>query len=163
MIDRAHPTVTRSLVRHYDGVSQSLDPIMLPTDLLSAAMPLRISVQAQRGLLIVPLWFHWDGERFWCASQVDATVVGALQDKPRCAFDLSTNDMPYRGIRGRGDVRIRPELGGVTLDRLIDRYRIDRGSKLAKWLLSRRASEVAIEITPTWQTGWDYSERMAQR
>ena len=136
---------------------------MLPTDLLSATLPRRISVRTRRGPLIVPLWFFWDGERFWCASQVDAKVVAALRDTSRCAFDLSTNDMPYRGIRGRGDVRLQPELGGITLDRLIDRYQVDRNGNLAKWLLSRRATEVAIEITPTWQTGWDYSERMAQR
>jgi len=136
---------------------------MLPTDLLAARQPLRVSVQTGRGPLIVPLWFDWDGERLWCATQRDAAVVRALRETPRCAFDLSTNDMPYRGIRGRGSVRCLPELGGAVLDRLIDRYRIDRASRLATWLLSRRASEVAIEITPTWQTGWDYSERMAQR
>jgi nitroimidazol reductase NimA-like FMN-containing flavoprotein (pyridoxamine 5'-phosphate oxidase superfamily) len=136
---------------------------MLPTDLLSARQPLRVSVQTGRGPLIVPLWFDWDSERLWCATQRDAAVVKALHETPRCAFDLSTNDMPYRGIRGRGNVRILPELGGTVLDRLIDRYRIDRASRLATWLLSRRSSEVAIEITPTWQTGWDYSERMAQR
>jgi len=130
------------------------------TDLYATRMPLRVSVETRSGPLIVPLWFEWDGERFWCASHRNARIIAALEATPRCAFDLSTNHMPYRGVRGRARVRCLPELGGAVLGRLIDRYLPDRGHPLATWLLSRAADEVAIEITPTWQTGWDYSERM---
>lgn len=134
---------------------------MTPTDLYQARIPLRISVETRGGPLIVPLWFDWDGEHLWCASHRSAAIIAALEHTPVCAFDLSTNDMPYRGLRGRGAVRCRPELGGAVLERLIDRYLPDRTHPLAAWLLSRRDEEVAIEITPTWQTGWDYSRRMA--
>ncbi len=133
---------------------------MKPNDLYLARIPLRLSVQTRRGPLIVPLWFDWDGERLWCASHRDAAIIGALETSPLCAFDLSTNDMPYRGVRGRGTVRCRPDLGAPVLERLIDRYLPDRDHPLAIWLLSRRDQEVAIEITPTWQTDWDYSTRM---
>jgi nitroimidazol reductase NimA-like FMN-containing flavoprotein (pyridoxamine 5'-phosphate oxidase superfamily) len=134
---------------------------MTANTLLDARIPLRISVQTAQGPLIVPLWFEWDGARFWCASQKDAAVVRALGREQLCAFDLSTNEMPYRGLRGRGRVRCRPERGVAVLERLIDRYLPDRRSPLAAWLLSRSANEVAIEITPTWQTTWDYSARMS--
>ena len=66
-------------------------------DLRDERIPLRISAQAPKGPLIVPLWFEWDGARFWCACQSDAVIVRALERAPLCAFDLSTNDMPYRG------------------------------------------------------------------
>lgn len=108
----------------------------------------------------MPLWFDWDGERLWCASHRNAAIVAALEAAPRCAFDLSTNDMPYRGLRGRGRADCRPELGAAVLERLIDRYLPDRTHPLAIWLLSRRDDEIAIAITPTWQTRWDYSARM---
>ncbi len=135
---------------------------ILATDLLSSLQPMRIAVQTRHGPLIVPLWFIVQDDRIWCATQADSVLVRALEVDPRCAFDLSTNDMPYRGVRGRGSVRCLPELGGKVLDQLIDRYRIDRESRLARWLLSRCTTEVAIEITPVWQTAWDYSERMAR-
>jgi Pyridoxamine 5'-phosphate oxidase len=131
------------------------------TNLLSLAQPLRVAVQTRHGPLIVPLWFVFQNGCIWCASQEDSVVVRALQADPRCAFDLSTNDMPYRGIRGRGSVRCIPESGGQVLKQLIDRYQVNRDSRLARWLLSRSDTEVAIEITPNWQTEWDYSERMA--
>jgi nitroimidazol reductase NimA-like FMN-containing flavoprotein (pyridoxamine 5'-phosphate oxidase superfamily) len=134
---------------------------MGPTDLYAARIPLRLSVAASRGPLIVPLWFEWDGERFWCASHRDAALISALTRNAICAYDLSTNEMPYRGVRGRANVRCLPEQGGAVLERLIDRYLPDRNHPLATWLLSRRADEVAIEITPFWETCWDYSARMA--
>ena len=133
---------------------------MLPADLLSSLQPLRVGVQTTQGPLIVPLWFLWRNDQLWCASQQDSVVVGALRANALCAFDLSTNDMPYRGIRGRGSVRCLSDRGGEVLEQLIDRYRVDRTSRLGRWLLSRLDTEVAIEITPVWQTGWDYSERM---
>ena len=134
---------------------------MLDRQLFELKIPLRLAVASSRGLLIVPLWFDWDGARFWCASQSDAAIVRALERTPVCAFDLSTNDMPYRGLRGRGNARCRPERGVAVLERLIDRYVRNRQTPLAAWLLSRGANEVAIEITPTWQTTWDYSARMS--
>jgi nitroimidazol reductase NimA-like FMN-containing flavoprotein (pyridoxamine 5'-phosphate oxidase superfamily) len=134
---------------------------MTANTLLDERIPLRISVQTAKGPLIAPLWFEWDGARFWCASQKDAAIVRALQRDQLCAFDLSTNEMPYRGLRGRGHAHCRPERGVAVLERLIDRYLPDRRSTLAAWLLARSANEVAIEITPTWQTTWDYSARMA--
>ncbi len=134
---------------------------MTTDDLLKACIPLRLSVQTDHGPLIVPLWFDWDGTHFWCASKGDAVVVRALEREPVCAFDLSTNDIPYSGIRGRALTRTVPKRGGAVLERLIERYRIDRDHDLAKWLLSRADDEVALEITPTWQTHWDYSHRMS--
>ena len=134
---------------------------MAADNLLDARIPLRISVQTAKGPLIAPLWFEWDGSRFWCASHKNSAIVRALEREPLCAFDLSTNDMPYRGIRGRGYAHCRREHGAAVLERLIDRYFASRNSPLAAWLLSRAASEVAIEITPTWQTSWDYSARMS--
>jgi len=133
---------------------------MTAHDLFEARIPLRLSVQTRKGPLIVPLWFDWDGEHLWCASHCSAAIIGALEQAPLCAFDLSTNEMPYRGLRGRGTVRCLPAQGGPVLERLIDRYLPDRTHPLARWLLSRREEEVAIEITPTWQTSWDYSTRM---
>jgi hypothetical protein len=134
---------------------------MTAEDILDARIPLRISVQTAKGPLIAPLWFEWDGLRFWCASHKDAAIVRALERQPLCAFDLSTNDMPYRGLRGRGHAHCRPERGAAVLERLIDRYLASRQSPLAVWLLSRSTDEIAIEITPTWQTSWDYSARMS--
>lgn len=134
---------------------------MSPADLLKSRTPLRIAAQGEHGPLIVPLWFIWEHERFWCATHKTAALIVALRRDPVVAYDLSTNDMPYAGVRGRGRTTLHPEQGAFVLERLIDRYLGTREHGLARWLLSRAADEVAIEIAPTRQSAWDYSERMA--
>jgi hypothetical protein len=51
-----------------------------------------------------------------------------------------------------------PEL----LPALIQRYLGDEKSSLARWLLSRRSTEVAIQIRPSHLHSWDYTKRMKQ-
>lgn len=48
------------------------------------------------------------------------------------------------------------------LHRLIDHSLEDRDARLRRWLLSRVATEVMIEIRPRWLTSWDFSRRMSQ-
>jgi nitroimidazol reductase NimA-like FMN-containing flavoprotein (pyridoxamine 5'-phosphate oxidase superfamily) len=133
---------------------------MSPDALLGARTPLRLAAQGKRGPLIVPLWFYWETGRFWCASHRDAALIRALRDVDAIAFDLSTNEMPYVGIRGRGRAVLHPDLGSDVLERLIDRYLSTREHGLARWLLSRAAEEIAIEVVPHRLTTWDYSARM---
>jgi len=123
-------------------------------------IPLRLAVETPRGLLIVPLWFEARGASLWCASQAESRLVRALRAAPRCAFDLSTNDMPYRGLRGRGRVICHPELGAQTLQALLLRYFGTTDTPLARRLLRRAASEVALEVVPEWQSQWDFTQRM---
>ena len=128
--------------------------------LLNLKIPLRLAVTTAQGLLIVPLWFEAQGPVLWCASQADSLLVRALRAAPCCAFDLSTNDMPYRGLRGRGHAVCYPAQGEARLQRLLLRYLGSLDTTLARRLLRRAASEVAIEITPAWRSGWDYTSRM---
>jgi hypothetical protein len=134
---------------------------MSPAELLQSRIPLRLAVQGEHGPLIVPLWFQWESARFWCATHRSAALIAALRHDNTVAFDLSTNEMPYAGLRGRGPATLHPARGGEVLGRLIDRYLGTREHPLAKWLLSRADDEIAIEIAPTKQTAWDYSARMA--
>ncbi len=133
---------------------------MSDPSLLELTIPLRVAVQAPHGLLIVPLWFMARDGHYWCASQHDSLLVRALRADARCAYDLSTNDMPYRGLRGRGAVICHAEQGEAMLRALLLRYFGKLDTPLARRLLRRAASEVAIEIVPSWQSDWDFTARM---
>ncbi|MEN9726381.1 MAG: hypothetical protein RL434_747 [Pseudomonadota bacterium] len=128
--------------------------------LLESPLPLRVAITRPNGPLIVPLWFEYREGVFWCASQAESFCVKALQAEPGCAFDLSTNDMPYRGLRGRGVAVCHPEQGARQLERLLLRYLGTLDAPLARRLRRKDATEVAIAITPLWTRTWDFTERM---
>jgi nitroimidazol reductase NimA-like FMN-containing flavoprotein (pyridoxamine 5'-phosphate oxidase superfamily) len=126
-----------------------------------AVVPLRLGVESKHNPLIVTLWFEFRDDAIWCAAHRDSLVVKVLQDNPACAVDISTNDIPYRGVRGAGTAACLPAEGAEALARLIERYLGGDDSQLARWLKSREDDEVALKIMPNWLTSWDFSERMA--
>lgn len=124
-------------------------------------IPARLGCQAGNGApLVCSLWYLYDAGAIWCATQRHARLVEFLATDPGCAFEIAADAMPYRGVRGQGQAVISAAKGPEILDRLIDRYLADRGSKFAQWLLARSADEVAIRIEPDWVTSWDFSQRM---
>lgn len=123
--------------------------------------PARVAVTTEKGFpLICSLWYRFVDDRLLCATQRDARVARALERDPRCAFEVSTNEAPYRGVRGRAVARIDGEGGEAELGRLLDRYVGGRDSEFAQWLLSRADSEVVLTLEPEWMTSWDFSDRM---
>jgi len=142
--------------------SSAWDRARIATFLDEQRLPLRLGIQTPGGPLVVPLWFHFDGADFWCASQRDTFLVRSLEERPACAIDVSTNDIPYRGLRGRGQVTCDPDQGAAVLDRLIERYLNHRQERLTHWLRRRSGTEVALRISPNWLTAWDFSDRMRE-
>ena len=126
----------------------------------SAIIPIRLATTGRSGPLVQSMWFLWDDGLLRCATQADAVIVQRLAADPRCGFKVAADSPPYRGVRGRGTVRIDTELGPAVLRRLIARYLDSAQSPLARWLLARAESEVALAIEPQRLSTWDYSARM---
>ena len=108
----------------------------------------------------MPLWFRYQDGAFWCVTHRDAYLVEAVRERPDCAIDISTNGVPYRGVRGQGRVEIAPDRGSELIETMLVRYFGDTDSGLARWLIDRRDEEVGLRIEPRWLTSWDFSERM---
>jgi nitroimidazol reductase NimA-like FMN-containing flavoprotein (pyridoxamine 5'-phosphate oxidase superfamily) len=123
-------------------------------------VPMRISFSSPSGPLIVPLWFEYlDGKLLSC-SPADSLLVSSLRKHPEVAFDVSTNDIPYRGVRGRGRAHCEEAADNQRLADLLQRYLAGTDSQLANWLLNRKGPEALIEIQISWLTSWDFSGRM---
>ena len=134
-------------------------------DFLDATpIPVRIATQRPNGSLwIVTLWFRYDDGVIECATSADAKIVQFLRDDPAVAVDVSTNQIPYRGIRASGRATIAPDEDKAVLRSLIDRYLEDRQSPLATRLLDDDREEVTIRIELDDVFSWDYSERMGAK
>lgn len=112
------------------------------------------------GLLIVPVWFEYRAGRFLSCSPNSSWLVSSLRENPEVAFDISTNDLPYQGVRGRGTARCSKAQDKEALEKMLQRYVSGTDNALAEWLLGRRNAEAIIEIEPSWLTSWDFSSRM---
>lgn len=124
-------------------------------------IPMRLACVTAAGWpMIVSLWFLYREGYFYCATQRTAKVIKYLQQEPRCAFEISADQMPYCGIRGQGTAIIDPVLGVEILTALLQRYLGGTDNALAQKLLAHRGSEVAIVIKPVKLYQWNYTDRM---
>ena len=133
----------------------------IETFLAHTVIPIRLAaVDAEETPVVMSLWFAFENGTIWCATQQTARFAKLLQARPRVGFEIAGDQPPYHGVRGQGEVELSTDEGATTLERLIDRYLGNRDSGLARWLLDRRETEVAIRIRPEWITAWDYRQRM---
>ena len=123
--------------------------------------PVRFSTITPSGYpSIISLWYLYKNGRIYCATQKNAKVVSYIKNDNKCAFEITTGEAPYKGIRGYGKVNLREDIAVEILESLIDRFVGDREAKLSKYLLKRKDEEVALEIIPLKLFPWDYSKRM---
>lgn len=140
-------------------------------------IPIRLGCRTPSGhLWLVSLWYRYrsgeadeggrktdeggDDWRLECATSADADVVDYLRENPDVAFEISTNDLPYAGVRGRGTASIEPDPEKDVLRDLLERYLGGTDSELAQGLLREDRDEVVLTIDPAIVYGWDYSDRM---
>lgn len=124
-------------------------------------VPVRVACNGESGHpVLASLWFVPIDGTLWCATQQSASVASILRRDPRCAFEVSVESPPYRGVRGPAIAALHDDRGEEILLRLIERYLGDSSSPLASFLLSRVEHETAIAIDPQTQISWDYQERM---
>ena len=129
--------------------------------LADAVIPIRLAAVDDDGTpIVMSLWYLYRDGHLWCATQQAARLVAMLRQHAEVGFEVAGDTPPYHGVRGQGRVELSTENGAATLEQLIDRYLGRRDSGLAKWLLARGATEIAIRIRPTWITAWDYRARM---
>jgi nitroimidazol reductase NimA-like FMN-containing flavoprotein (pyridoxamine 5'-phosphate oxidase superfamily) len=134
------------------------------TFLESATVPVRLACRTpDGGLWMLSLWYEWvggDEPELCCATGADADVVRYLRANDEVAFEVSTNDPPYRGVRGRGTATIEPDEGKALLRSLLERYLGGTDNELGAFLLDDEREEVRIRISPERLHSWDFTDRM---
>jgi len=129
--------------------------------LRDTVVPLRLACTTSTGWpLVLSLWYLYRDGALWCATSPRALILRHLEHDGRCGFEVAPNEPPYRGVRGQAQAVLIRGAGGGLLEQLIQRYLGTTDSPLARQLLSRATEEVAIRLTPTRVSSWDYRRRM---
>jgi len=124
------------------------------------AVPVRIGCRTPSDTpWIVSLWFSWDGA-VNCATSADADLVDFLAHDDHVSFEVSTNEPPYKGVRGRGHAEVAVDEGKALLRTLLERYLGGVDNEVGDRLLRPEREEVRVRIAPERVHTWDYSKRM---
>jgi nitroimidazol reductase NimA-like FMN-containing flavoprotein (pyridoxamine 5'-phosphate oxidase superfamily) len=122
------------------------------------AVPMRLACRTPGGgLWMLSLWFAHREGRLACATGSDADVVSYLEADPEVAFEISTNEPPYRG---QGRATLVPDEEKRLIEDLLVRYLGGTDSELAARLLDEDRDETNVYVEPTKVYTWDFTERM---
>jgi nitroimidazol reductase NimA-like FMN-containing flavoprotein (pyridoxamine 5'-phosphate oxidase superfamily) len=124
-------------------------------------IPVRLSCLTTGGWpALISLWYLSQDDFLYCATQESAKIVRYIENDNRCAFEIAADDPPYCGVRGQARAWVDDQLGAEMLERLLVRYLGDTENDLAKNLLAKKDTEVAIVIEPMRIYTWDFRQRM---
>ena len=128
--------------------------------LCNVHVPMRIAANGTSGFpMVTPVWHLWADGNIWAASRPSSALVRGLRGDPRCAFDISCEQPPYKGVRGRGIAEIEAN-GEYVLEQLLSRFMGATAPSFQARLLKAARDECAIRIRASGFTTWDVCRRM---
>lgn len=109
---------------------------------------------------ICSLWYQYVNGELLSASHKNAYLIRQLLNNKIIAFEVSSNEYPYKGVRGKATVELSKTDADNVLGNLISKYLGSGNSQLSSWLMSRADDEYVIRIIPSTINSWDFSDRM---
>ncbi|MEH6559156.1 MAG: hypothetical protein V7459_09605 [Oceanicoccus sp.] len=137
------------------------DEIQVKQFLENSKFPIRLAfLNKAKEPLICSLWYQYEDGAIWCASHKNSFLVSQLKNNGKISFEVSSNDYPYKGVRGKAETELSMINADNTLNKLISKYLGSENSQLSDWLMSRADDEYVIKIVPAVVNSWDFSDRM---
>ena len=126
-----------------------------------AVIPVRLATGGRDGVpLVQSLWFRYDHDALWCATQQGSVLAKRLAVDDRCGFEVAGDQPPYMGVRGTGRAELLVAPAAQLLDDLLLRYHGTLESAFAGRLRAQSASEVAVRVDELSMVSWDFRQRM---
>jgi PPOX class probable F420-dependent enzyme len=113
---------------------------------------------------IQPVWFYYDKntEKLIITTSKSAKKTRNLRNKPSVYFSIDDENLPYKGVKGKGIVTIVEDLDRVVpqADRISMKYLGTLDHPIAKMITdsSKKGEVVVIEISPKFFSTWDYGK-----
>ena len=113
---------------------------------------------------IQPVWFYYDKnrEKLLITTSKSAKKTQNLRNKPVVYFSIDDENLPYKGVKGKGIVTIADDPDRVVpqADRSSMKYLGTLDHPIAKMITdsSKKGEVVVIEISPRFFSTWDYGK-----
>ena len=113
---------------------------------------------------IQPVWFYYDKneEKLAISTNKSAKKTQNLRIKPVIYFSIDDENLPYKGVKGKGIANIVEDVDRVVpqADRISLKYLCTLDHSIAKMITdnSKKGEVVVIEIRPKFFSTWDYGK-----
>ena len=116
---------------------------------------------------IQPVWFYYDKnrEKLLITTSKLAKKVQNLRNKPILYFSIDDENLPYKGVKGKGSVTIIEDPNRTVLegDKISMKYLGTLDDPIAKMITehSKKGENIVIEISPKFFSTWDYGKSVS--
>jgi len=113
---------------------------------------------------IQPVWFDYekDSEKLYVMTPKMSNKVRNIRSKPNVYFSIDDEKFPYKGVKGKGTVRIIEDRQKVVsmAEKINIKYLGTLEHPLAKMLMefAQNGTEVMLEISPKFFSTWDFAK-----
>lgn len=113
---------------------------------------------------IHPAWFYYDPSKeiIYIETYKQAKKTANLQKRGNVYFCIDEPNPPYKGVRGKGSVRIHEDIkfNVPIAEKIMVKYlgSVDHPMSLALLDMQRKGQSVILEISPKYYSTWDYSK-----
>jgi general stress protein 26 len=114
---------------------------------------------------IHPTWYYFDvtNNKFYIETSKNTKKIENLNTKNVVYYCVDDSNPPYKGVRGKGKVKIHEEIDHniPIAEKIMVKYLGSLAHPMASSLMSnvKSGDSVILEITPSYYSTWDYSER----
>ncbi|MPZ07727.1 MAG: hypothetical protein GEU26_15165 [Nitrososphaeraceae archaeon] len=110
----------------------------------------------------VGYYFDSDSNKIYITTHKNSKKVRNLSNKKIISFYVDDPNPPYKGVRGKGEVRVHEEINHNRLiaEKLLMRSLGSLEHPTSKWLLGEieKGNEVVLEVSPLYYSTWDYGK-----
>ncbi len=108
-----------------------------------------------------PVWYLYDNGKLYVETAKTAKKTKNIRNKNSVYFCVDDEIMPYKGVRGKGTVRILEDIqSNIPLaEKIMIKYTGNLENEVAKFLMDgvKNGFSVLLEITPKYFATWDHS------
>lgn len=110
---------------------------------------------------IHPVWYYYENGKLFVETGKNSKKVQNIRKKNTVYFCVDDEQMPYRGVRGKGTAKIHEDISHnmPITEKIMIKYTGNLENEVAKFLLDgvRNGFSVILEITPKYYSTWDHS------
>ena len=108
-----------------------------------------------------PVWYLYDNGKLYVETSKTAKKVKNIKAKNSVYFCIDDETVPYKGVRGKGSVRISDDVQTniPIAEKIMLKYTGSLDNEIAKFLMDgvKNGFSILLEITPKYFATWDHS------